>query len=157
MARGEAERGEGRCGREALEDAVEVAGVAEVLQPRGWARAGAPRRRRRRRLRGRGHHRLRGVAAAGAAPPRDSTRPPSSSAPRSAAAAAAANSSDRIAHQRAPRRNGHRGEAGRSRSELEGWRGRRGASRAVGRARALESGSRTPARGRERRGGREGE
>lgn len=45
MARGEAERGEGRCGREALEDAVEVAGVAEVLQPRGWARAGAPRRR----------------------------------------------------------------------------------------------------------------
>jgi hypothetical protein len=116
MARGEAERGEGRCGREALEDAVEVAGVAEVLQPRGRARAGAPRRRRRRRLRGRGHHRLRGVAAAGAAPPRDSTRPPSSSssAPRSAAAAAA-NSSDRIAHQRAPRRNGHRGEVGRSR------------------------------------------
>ena len=151
VARGEAERGEGRRGREALEDAVEVAGVAEVFQPRGRARAGAPRRRRRRWLRGRGHHRLRGAGAAGVAPPRDSTRPPSSSSAPRSAGAAAANSSDRIAHQRAPRRNGHRGEAGRSRHELEGWRGRRGELRAVRRARALESGSRRAARGRERR------
>lgn len=114
MARGEAERGEGRRGREALEDAVEIAGVAEVLQPRGRARAGSPkrRRRRRRRLRGRGHHRLPRAGATGAAPPRDSTRPPPSSSAPPSTAPAAANSSDRIAHQRAPQRNGHRGGVG---------------------------------------------
>jgi hypothetical protein len=42
VPRGEAERGEGRREGEALEDAVEVAGVAKVLQPRWRARARAP-------------------------------------------------------------------------------------------------------------------
>lgn len=154
MTRGEAERGEGRRGREALEDAVEVAGVAEVLQPRGWARAGAPLRRRRRRLRGRGHHRLRGADAAGTAPPRESTRPPSSSSsPRSTAAAAAANSSDRIAHLRAPRRNGHRGEVWRSRRERGDWRRWQREVKAMGR---LTPSNRATGRRRgDERGGRE--